>query len=557
MRFSYKSGQRVLDGFTIKRGVGKGGFGEVYFAVSDGGKEVALKLLSEREIEMRGVVNCLNLKHPNLVHVYDVRTDEQGETWIVMEYVLGESLAQVVNRHRNGLPEHLAKEWFLSLSRAVGHLHDQGVVHRDLKPANIFIENGNLKVGDYGLCKSLSSGQRQTQRVGTVHYMAPEIGSGKYDKSIDLYACGVMLYEMLTGQVPFDGESDNEILMKHLTAEADLMKLPQAFRPVILKALDKNPLKRYGTMSEFARAVDAATLPIAQPASAPVHAAQGHAIPAPTLAAPSQPLFAPPVVTAMPLIDGTPIMLGDPPRALTLPQAVALPNPLPHVNQQTPLPQARPVITAWRDRITDLAGGLTKAPLIGALALVPYALLAQTSEWATLGKMFLMTSTLSWVLLIGAGRRNYRSTDSWWPRLRFAMLGMAVGVLAFWAEGWAMPLVNTWPTPTGYKTLFGLLTFEGDTLSVLSRYMLYFGGILGAGRWWRTVARDRKDRLTLWPPIAAGLWGSLLLFLWPWESGSPVTGAIVPLILATVAVQMVSPWTPPPPPQPKKLRFRG
>ena len=106
MRFSYKSGQRVLDGFTIKRGVGKGGFGEVYFAVSDGGKEVALKLLSEREIEMRGVVNCLNLKHPNLVHVYDVRTDEQGETWIVMEYVLGESLAQVVNRHRNGLPEH-------------------------------------------------------------------------------------------------------------------------------------------------------------------------------------------------------------------------------------------------------------------------------------------------------------------------------------------------------------------------------------------------------------------------------------------------------------------
>ena len=361
MRFSYKSGQRVLDGFTIKRGVGKGGFGEVYFAVSDGGKEVALKLLSEREIEMRGVVNCLNLKHPNLVHVYDVRTDEQGETWIVMEYVLGESLAQVVNRHRNGLPEHLAKEWFLSLSRAVGHLHDQGVVHRDLKPANIFIENGNLKVGDYGLCKSLSSGQRQTQRVGTVHYMAPEIGSGKYDKSIDLYACGVMLYEMLTEQLPFDGESDNEILMKHLTAEADLMKLPQAFRPVILKALDKNPLKRYGTMSEFARAVDAATLPIAQPAPS-----QAHAVPAATVAAPSQPLFAPPVVTAMPLIDGTPIMLGDPPRALTFPQAVALPNPLPQVNQRTPLSRAGLVATGFVDSLA-VAGSATP-PLAEASA---------------------------------------------------------------------------------------------------------------------------------------------------------------------------------------------
>src|SRR3954465_1219725 len=86
MRFSYSSGQRPLDGFTLKRGIGRGGFGEVYLAVSDGGKEVALKLLRDNsEVELRGVAQCLNLKHPNLVNLYDLRTDGRGEHWVVME----------------------------------------------------------------------------------------------------------------------------------------------------------------------------------------------------------------------------------------------------------------------------------------------------------------------------------------------------------------------------------------------------------------------------------------------------------------------------------------
>src|SRR5829696_1753240 len=266
MRFTYRSGQRPLDGYQIKRGVGTGGFGEVYLAVSDGGKEVALKLLKgHTEIELRGVANCLNLKHPNLVHVYDLRSDDHGDKWLIMEYVAGESLAQVINRHPNGLPVNLAKEWFLNLARAVGYLHDHGVVHRDIKPANIFVENGTLKVGDYGLCKSLHSNQRQTREVGTVHYMAPEVGTGNYNKSIDIYACGIVLYELLTGNLPFDGESDAEILMKHLSSPPDLSKAPPAFRAVLAKALDKNPARRYGSLAEFARAVEAASLPQASP----------------------------------------------------------------------------------------------------------------------------------------------------------------------------------------------------------------------------------------------------------------------------------------------------
>src|SRR5262249_34264598 len=130
---------------------------------------------------------------------------------------------------------------------------------RDLKPGNIFLENGTLKVGDYGLSKFISGSQRtaQTQSVGTVHYMAPEISTGNYNKGIDVYAAGVILYEMLTGRVPFGGESAGELLMKHLTTPADLSKVPKEYVAVVGKALCKNPAHRYANMAEMARSVEA------------------------------------------------------------------------------------------------------------------------------------------------------------------------------------------------------------------------------------------------------------------------------------------------------------
>src|SRR5438876_650828 len=148
MKFIYSSGQRPLDGYTLKRGVGRGGFGEVYYGVSDGGKEVALKLLApgNQDVELRGVAQCLNLKHPNLVSLFDLKTDPDGNHWVIMEYVSGDSLSIVLNRHPNGLPAELAQQWFLALARAVGYLHEHGIVHRDLKPGNIFVENGSIKM---------------------------------------------------------------------------------------------------------------------------------------------------------------------------------------------------------------------------------------------------------------------------------------------------------------------------------------------------------------------------------------------------------------------------
>src|SRR5947209_1308432 len=134
MKFTYNSGQRPLDGYTIKRGVGRGGFGEVYYAVSDGGKEVALKLVrGNQDIELRGMAHCLNLKHPHLVALFDIKKDDQNNSWIVMEYVAGESLAAVLNTNPHGLPLDRVRHIFTEMAGAIGCLHEHGLVHRDLK----------------------------------------------------------------------------------------------------------------------------------------------------------------------------------------------------------------------------------------------------------------------------------------------------------------------------------------------------------------------------------------------------------------------------------------
>jgi len=254
MAFCFRQGDRPLAGYTIERGVGRGGFGEVYYATSDGGKEVALKYLRDNpQVELRGVAHCLNLKSPHLVAIHDVKQNPDGDYFVIMEYIAGPSLRDLMNSESNGLGPQKAAYFLREIGKGLAYLHDRGIVHRDLKPGNIFYEDGYVKIGDYGLSKFMAASQHsgQTVSVGTVHYMAPEVGSGNYDRTIDIYALGVILYEMLLGHVPFTGATMGEVLMKHLTAQPEVDNLPEPFPRVIRKALEKDPKDRYQTVQEM------------------------------------------------------------------------------------------------------------------------------------------------------------------------------------------------------------------------------------------------------------------------------------------------------------------
>ncbi|MCZ6652938.1 MAG: serine/threonine-protein kinase, partial [Planctomycetota bacterium] len=254
MAFTYKHGDRPLTGYEIQRGVGRGGFGEVYYAISDGGREVALKYLREHpEVELRGVAQCINLKSPHLVSIFDVKQNDEGEYFVVMEYISGPSLQDMLIAEPNGLGPQKAAFFTREIAKGLGYLHDRGIVHRDLKPGNIFYDEGYVKICDYGLSKfiSVSRHSAQTTSIGTVHYMAPEIGSGNYSSTIDIYALGVVLYEMLMGKVPYEGSSMGEILMKHLTEQPEVDQLPAPFGRVIKRALAKDPKDRYQNVNEM------------------------------------------------------------------------------------------------------------------------------------------------------------------------------------------------------------------------------------------------------------------------------------------------------------------
>lgn len=262
MAYTYKHGDRPLDGYTIQRAVGRGGFGEVYYALTDAGKQVALKYLRENaDVELRGIQHVMNLKSPHLITIYDVKQGADGAPWVVMEYVSGPSLRDLIVADSKGMDEQKAAFFMSGIAKGLAYLHDRGIVHRDLKPGNIFYDDGYVKIGDYGLSKhiAVSKHSGQTVSVGTVHYMAPEIGSGSYTKAIDIYALGVILFEMLTGRLPFSGSSMGEILMRHLSEAPDVSGLPEPFAAVIAKSLSKEPRDRYQDANEMADALMSAS----------------------------------------------------------------------------------------------------------------------------------------------------------------------------------------------------------------------------------------------------------------------------------------------------------
>jgi serine/threonine protein kinase len=515
MKFTYGSGTRPLDGYTIKRGIGQGGFGEVYYAVSDGGKEVALKLVrSNLEIELRGMAQCMNLKHPNLVALFDIRKDPQGDSWVVMEYVGGESLSQVLNRHPRGLPQDLIKQWFVAVCKAIGHLHDNGIVHRDLKPGNIFLENGMVKVGDYGLSKFISGSQRsaQTQSVGTVHYMAPEISTGNYGKQIDIYAAGIILYEMITGEVPFQGESAGEILMKHLTATPDLTKLPKEYAGIVGVALAKNPAHRYESFTSLAKAIE-------------------------QLSSPAQAASPAPIPNSPPLKQ---------PESSEPPMAV--------------LAELSP-----RERVAELSLSLVLAAAwSGMFALVWAAVsstMRQPRDLAEIGSLFYLLLLSSWAVLIPAKLWDQRRGDNWLRRGTLLVFGMGLGIFAAYLNGWSLET----PAPEQGSTSSisvpsPIMAMVNDNVMLgrLICYMAFFALPLFLMRWWKLADRSRLRRFSFFPVLLAGVLAYVATVVWPDRPvSSPLDfqGALA-LTLAAVVIQAVSPWEPPARKPVRKLRVR-
>jgi serine/threonine-protein kinase len=256
----------LFDGrYRILRKLGSGGMANVYLAEDEElGRRVAIKILNDRyandelfiERFRREAKSAAGLSHPNIVSIYD-RGQAEGTYYIAMEVIEGRSLKELILT-RGPLPVGQAIAHTLEILEALRFAHRHGIIHRDVKPHNILIGE-RLKVTDFGIARAGASQMTEAGSImGTAQYLSPEQARGApVTASSDLYSVGIVLYEMLTGKVPFNGDSAIEIAMKHLN---ELPKAPSKTRPeisedldhVVLRALAKAPEDRYQTAEEFA-----------------------------------------------------------------------------------------------------------------------------------------------------------------------------------------------------------------------------------------------------------------------------------------------------------------
>ena len=260
-------GKRLGGRYEIQEKVGGGGMALVYRAHDIFlNRTVAVKLLRSQFVEdeeflrrfRREAQSAARLTHPNVVNVYDVG-QEGSSHYIVMEFVEGPTLKELV-REKGPLPPRLAAKIAYQISEALDHAHRNQVVHRDIKPHNILVmPSGTVKVTDFGIARAVTDTTLTNTGniIGSVHYFSPEQARGGFtgEKS-DLYSLGVVLYEMLTGTVPFKGDSPFSVAIKHLQEDVvppgDLRPgIPDDLGRVVMKALEKDSLKRYRSAAEM------------------------------------------------------------------------------------------------------------------------------------------------------------------------------------------------------------------------------------------------------------------------------------------------------------------
>ena len=239
----------TLDGrYTIKRLVGEGGMAMVFEADDLLRKMVvAVKILKEEfasdEVSVQRFINeskaVLMLSHANIVKIFDISVKGDNK-YIVMEYIDGITLKTYMQR-KGALSANEAISYTVQILRALEHAHIGGIIHRDIKPQNIMLlKNGHIKVTDFGIAK-LPDAKTLTatdKAIGTVYYISPEQAAGEkgIDRRTDLYSVGVMMYEMLTGKLPFDGENPFSIALKQINEEP---KAPREIVPSIPRGLEQ------------------------------------------------------------------------------------------------------------------------------------------------------------------------------------------------------------------------------------------------------------------------------------------------------------------------------
>jgi eukaryotic-like serine/threonine-protein kinase len=251
----------LFDGrYRIVRKLGAGGMADVHLAEDQElGRRVAIKILNDRHANddqfverfRREAKNAAALNHPNIVSIYD-RGEAEHTYYIAMEYLDGRSLKELIVGH-GPAPVKVAIEYARQILSALRFAHKHGIVHRDIKPHNVLVDReGRVKVTDFGIARAGTSQMTETGSiVGTAQYLSPEQArGGEVDQRSDLYSLGVVLYELLTGKTPFEGDTPVEIAMKHLSKTpqppSDLRPdIPHELDLVILRALAKDPEDRY------------------------------------------------------------------------------------------------------------------------------------------------------------------------------------------------------------------------------------------------------------------------------------------------------------------------
>ena len=254
--------------YRLERKLGSGGMADVWLAEDQElGRKVAIKMLHERyandtqfvERFRREATHAAGLSHPNVVSIFD-RGETDGSYYIVMEYVEGRTLKELLVT-RGPCPVPVAISYVRQVLAALRYAHRNGIVHRDIKPHNVLVDHeGRVKVADFGIARAGSSQMTEAGSIiGTAQYLSPEQARGApVDESSDLYSTGIVLYELLTGDLPFNGETPVEIAMKHLSqvpsAPSSIRsEIPRDLDLVVLRALAKEPAERYRSAKEMDR----------------------------------------------------------------------------------------------------------------------------------------------------------------------------------------------------------------------------------------------------------------------------------------------------------------